>query len=181
MGPATNFADLLVFGCCSDLILSSDRVLLQMPCLPCNRAAGSWSPATSAAWVSFQSLGPWNKSVVLPDVNLFPWASLQLDPFPDSLTLSLQKCWCWSKGAGSEQSVRLNRKCGTTPLKQSSRFTLGYNDHVKQSFVCWGVGGRTCPVPLWELGDSQTPLAFSPQHAWDALFSWPWVMWWGSE
>lgn len=44
-------------------------------------------------------------SVVPPGVTFCPWASLQMDQFHDFLTLSLQICGCWSKGAGSEQSV----------------------------------------------------------------------------
>jgi len=176
----TNFADSFRFSCYSESISSSDRVLLQMPCLAHNRAAGSWSPATSASWVSFQSPAPWNKSVVSPDVNFFAWTCSELGEFPDSPTLSLQKCRCWSKGAGSERSVRLNRKRRTDlPSHDPGLCQIAMTMENKALYPgeCEGrrEGGRDKSIWLWEFCYSQAPPASPPEHAHDALFSWAWV------
>lgn len=63
------------------------------------------------------------------------------------------------------------------PSKWPSRFMLDYSDLVEQRIICWEeVNGRKdCGNSCY----SQTPRAFSPENAVEALFFRPWVMWWG--
>lgn len=142
-------------------ILSSDRVLLRMPCLP--HSGGSWILEPSCIiFLGFEM------SVTSPGVTFFLWTILQMDRFHDFLTLSLQKCGCWSKGAGSEQS-QVQQEMWDYLSKWQSSFMLGSNEHTKQSTVfeeyVWREErgretGRTC---LSDTGNSGTarPLQLS--------------------